>query len=655
MPPLQAIPTPSYDLIRLDKKSILFILILALLYVGMSTAKLHTSSITYWDKEFNQPKPKSLIAGNPKGIRADEWRVATPLLIGQYFAGMPVHNPSVGSGNAPVIWGFPVKDISSLLRPAVWSYFIFDIERAFAFSWNFYLFFFLVSTFLLFLMLTGSQFWISAFGVVFLFLSSGIQWWSYYVAIYMLYMNGGLIALLCLLYSRRPVILVLSGLVLLFSAYGYLFNLYPPFQIPLVYLYLFVFIGFVWWKGDFPRMRENAKLKIGILSAVLLLFAFFTYHYYHLTKESFGLMLQTVYPGNRFSSGGNLAEGKLFAEFFLPFMQPERVPQNWQNICEASGFLVFLPIVLYTMGVWYYRYAVIDRLLVTLSIFLLLCTAFVLFGFPDLICRMTMLSMVESRRLLVIAEAGNCILFVVFLARAQSGPELRIPWKELLLLTPAVILFFVLVGRHVNASTDNFFTQKQLTNVVAIFSVAYLLTRCAQNRYALTLLCILLLSFNMTYASVNPLTRGLSSILENPLVKATRAIHAKDPKAGWLVFGSTIWANLIKSSGLNVLNGTKLIPDNVSMEMLDSARQNDSIYNRYAHIGMKSYVGPNDSVYFEYLSTDWYRIYMDPCSPSLKKLGIKYIVFSYDPQPEDLRCLTSLDAVHFYIYKRKDE
>ena len=52
--------------------------------------------------------------------------------------------------NAPVVWGLPVKDISTDFAPSLWSYFIFDLERAFAFSWNFNIFFFLISTFLAF-------------------------------------------------------------------------------------------------------------------------------------------------------------------------------------------------------------------------------------------------------------------------------------------------------------------------------------------------------------------------------------------------------------------------------------------------------------------------------------------------------------------------
>src|SRR5207249_966823 len=165
--------------------------------------KLHTSSIAIWDQIFGIQHPESIIAGTPKAIRQDEWMVYTPALIGHYLSGMPTSNPSLGDGNVPVIWSLPVKDPTMLLRPSLWSYFTLDVERAFSFSWNFNIFIFLISTFLLFMLLTKSHFWLSLFGAFFLFSSGAMQWWSYSLGSYMIYLNGIIIAFLYLLYSTN--------------------------------------------------------------------------------------------------------------------------------------------------------------------------------------------------------------------------------------------------------------------------------------------------------------------------------------------------------------------------------------------------------------------------------------------------------------------
>src|ERR1700752_2998833 len=144
-------PTPAKagdasSLIVFDKKTKLFLLILLAAYFALSLLKVHTSSIANWDVVFGKPVPQSVLLGKPRFIRMDEWMVVTPAILSQYALGMPLRNDTLGGGTIPLVWGLPVKDVSAILRPALWSYFIFDIERAFALAWNFKIFVFLIST-----------------------------------------------------------------------------------------------------------------------------------------------------------------------------------------------------------------------------------------------------------------------------------------------------------------------------------------------------------------------------------------------------------------------------------------------------------------------------------------------------------------------------
>src|SRR5688572_22114088 len=123
------------SLILFDRKTKIFLFILLSAYLIISSLKIHTSNIANWDIFFGLERSESVIAGKPRFIRMDEWMIGSTGTIGQYNAGMPIKNGSVGDLNSPVVWGLPVKDISTVLRPNLWSYFIFDIERAFAFAW----------------------------------------------------------------------------------------------------------------------------------------------------------------------------------------------------------------------------------------------------------------------------------------------------------------------------------------------------------------------------------------------------------------------------------------------------------------------------------------------------------------------------------------
>jgi len=411
----------SSPLVRFDRNTRVFLLVLLTAYFAFSLLKIHTSSIANWDVVFGKPVPQTVLLGKPRFIRMDEWMVSSPGILSQYELGMPLRNYTLGGGATPLVWGLPVKDISAILRPAIWSYFIFDIERAFAFAWNFKIFIFLISTFLTLMILTQNNFLLSACGSFFIFLSGGVQWWSYSIADYMLYLNGIFVSLIYILYSKLRWPLFVAGFTLLLSAYGFIFNLYPPFQVPLAYLYLFIFAGFLLKQKGLLAIRQHAAIKSAIVIFVLLIFTIFAYHYYGLVKDTYTIILNTVYPGRRVSTGGDLLSGKLFAEFFGVFMSDKHFPRQWGNICEASGFFMFFPIVFYCIVYDYVKSKTIDPVLVALSVYVVAGLIYVLIGFPTLLSKATLISMSPAKRFLPILGAANCILLVCYVAKKRAA------------------------------------------------------------------------------------------------------------------------------------------------------------------------------------------------------------------------------------------
>jgi hypothetical protein len=651
-------------LILFDRKTKIFLAILLFAYLIISSLKIHTSNIANWDLFFGLEKSESVIAGKPRFIRMDEWMISSTGAIGQYNAGMPIKNSSVGELNAPVVWGLPVKDISTVLRPNLWSYFVFDVERAFAFSWNFNIFFFLISTFLLFMLLTKNNFWLSITGTFFIFFSGGLQWWSYFIGNYMLYLNGMFISMVYLLYNKDRWPLIIAGLIFIFSAYGFIFNLYPPFQVPLLWLYLFLFIGFLIQKKSFQTIKENWRLKSIVFGVSLVILLLFTYHYYNLVRETYTMMLNTVYPGRRFSTGGNLKDGKVFAEFFGMFMTDTHTPIYWQNICEASGFIMFFPIVFYAMGYYYFKTKKTDPLLISISIFLIIGLLYVLLGFPAFLSKITLFSMSPDFRTLPIVGVGNCFLLICYIASSKMEVKKeKVSWIELGVIAAATFVFMMIVTTQINKATENYFTSTQVSVAIALIVVAYLLTRYKNFRFINSALLILLIGMVIPNANVNPVTKGLAPILENPLVVDSKEIHEKDPSARWALFGNTRLTHLLKANGIDLFNSVKLVPPMKDMKVLDPTGKYDSIYNRYAWMTMNSKqvsqffdVNWNDTVMFRQTFQDGYMIFIDPCSPKLKQLGVKYFVFDTVPNPKEVRCMTKLkENAGLFIYKRNDQ
>ena len=658
------------NLILFDRKTYAFLAFLFLAYIIISSLKIHTSNIANWDTFFGLQKSESVIAGKTRFIRMDEWMISSPGAIGQYHAGMPLKNESVGDLNAPVVWGLPVKDMSTLLRPHIWSYFIFDVERAFAFSWNFNIFFFLISTFLLLMLLTRNNFLLAITGTFFIFLSGGVQWWSYFISNYMLYLNGMFLSVIYLLYNRKISTLIIAAIIFIFSAYGFIFNLYPPFQVPLMYLYLFLFAGFILQRKNYQLIKSGWRIKAIIFSAALIILAVFTYHYYNLVKETYSMMLNTVYPGRRFSTGGDLKNGKVFAEFFAWFMTDVRpgnqpgVPTYWMNICEASGFIMFFPIVFYGMGYYYYKIRKTDPVLISLSIFVILGLLYVLLGFPAFLSKITLFSMSPAFRVLPIVGVGNCILLICYLASNRTIlKNEKFSWIEFGAIAVVTFIFMRIIGSQVNKATENFFSSTQITIASITIVVAYLMTRYKNLRYVNFALYALLLGMVIPNLNVNPVTKGLAPILENPLVTDSKELYQKDPRGRWALFGNTRLTHLLKANGFNLFNSVKLVPPLRDMKVLDPTGKFDSTYNRYAWITMNSkqiaqYLNSNwrDTVFFQQTFQDGYTVFIDPCSPKLKQLGVRYYVFDYAPTEQEVRCLTKLkENAGLFYYKRNDE
>jgi hypothetical protein len=446
-------------------------------------------------------------------------------------------------------------------------------------------------------------------------------------------------------------------LIFIFSAYGFIFNLYPPYQVPLIWLYLFLFAGFLRQGKNFRIIKGHWNLKAAVFGTAVLILLFFTYHYYTLVKETYSMMLNTVYPGRRISSGGDLLNGKLFAEFFGIFMTDSNTPRFWGNVCEASSFFMFFPIVFYGMAYYYVKTKRTDPLLIALSIYLIIGLIYLLIGFPVFLSKITLMSMSPTYRAFPIIAAANCILLICYLSSAKM--EIRkekLSFKELATLLLAITLFAALVSIHIKRVTDNFFTTLQVIVAVSIVTIAYLLVRYKNLRFVMPALYAVLIGIVIRNVGVNPVTKGLNPILENPLVMDSKEIHDKDPAARWVLFGDIRLTHLLKSNGINVFNSVKLVPPLTDMKVLDPSGKYDSVYNRYAWITVAPYIGQADTVILRLTNNDGYTIHIDPCSPKLKQLGVDYFVFEQQPKDAEIRCMTKLkENQGLFYYKRKNE
>ena len=320
--------------------------------------------------------------------------------------------------------------------------------------------------------------------------------------------------------------------------------------------------------------------------------------------------------------------------------------------------MMFFPILFYGIHYNYVKSKALNWQQILLALYIIILLIWVLAGFPPFLSRLSLLSMSPVYRSLPVLGVANCILLICYLANKQTQQNPAFSWLEFSLLATAVFIFASLVGNHINDATDHFFPAQQLTFVSISITAVYLLIRYNHLKYATPVLAFLLLAMNLSNLTTNPLTSGLSALLKNPLVQATKAFRLNDPRARWAVFGSQVPTNLLKVNGINVFNGVKVVPLLKDMTLLDPSGKENFIYNRFAHIVLASYIDWKDSVVFKLnendVVNDNYTIYLDPCSPRLEQLHIQYFLFTYQPQPPEVRCMTQVANTRgILIYKRQ--
>ena len=640
------------DLIIFNGKVKITLILIFLSYLILSFAKIHTSSVAFWDVMFGINEPKSLIWGRPQPVRQDEWMLSAPSSI----------NLTKGKGKSNKGSELQLTDIKLIIQPQEWASKLLpsnELKRKFAFKWNFTIFLFFASCFLFLLLLTKNNFGLSLFGTFFIFLSGAVQWWSYQIAFWVMCMGLIFISSVYLLLSRNRLNLIISGWIFLMSSFIFVAGLYPAWQVPVAFLLIFIFVGFILDNKNYNFVLKGLKSKVPVFSVIAAIFILLLYNYYDSVKDYAEIMLKTVYPGRRISNGGDLAGGKLFSEYFGVFMSERSTPEVWLNICEASSFIMFFPIVFYAMLIDYLRTKKIDWILIALSFYVIILLVWLLIGFPNFLSSITMMTMSPPYRTLPILGLANVILLIAFLARRDNNQTFNFSRKEAGILILVVLSFFYLVTANINQVTGNFFNTTQVLTVIILMTVLFLLIRYSYYKFALFGVVLILMGFNIKNIKVNPLTSGLSAIIKNPLVRAAGEIKTDDPTARWAVFGNQKFSNLLKPHQIDVINGIHPVPNFEDMKILDPTGKDINIYNRYAHINLYYHKDGGDNVYFQLNENktvnDNYTIIIHPCSEKLKQLKVKYTVFTYPPTQEEIMCMTLVKNLgELTIYKRND-
>jgi hypothetical protein len=591
--------------------------------------KLNGSSVGMWRNLLMEPGiARGLLFSSPKRVRVDEWAFWTPSMLSQarQTPPFPIENPNLGAGRAPLIMNMPVRYYTTLFRPQFWGFFIFDFERGFSFYWCCKVFGLLLATGWLFQQMGVRSRALVLFGAIWIFFSSYVQWWFSTPAMLPEMLASWAVCIGCAIRffrekNRGRILFALAGFV--FFAINFVLCLYPPYQIPLLILAAAILIGVCLEQqraGEcaFSLHRGALLIAVGVVTVILILIPFWID-----VRSTLTLVAHTVYPGARRSSGGDLSLFKLFSGV-IGFFETEQIgPRIYDNIVEASNFYPLWPAAFLALALHGFRTRTCAQpLFISLAATLFFFSAYCVLPLPAWLTHATLLNFCTESRALLALGIANVIFCCLFFDRYRDRllPNAAAWSAGLICWCGACSLLIWL-----NAIDPKFFAdwfQFALPLVINSVLLAFFFWESIR-RWLPPLLAALLISGN---ASINPLMRGLSPLLDSAAFKTVDRLRKIDPEGKWMVFHTRYFAQLVKATGVPIFNGTKVVPDLTFLHQLDPGGTNEFTYNRYANI-VCELPRNGEPIDGGLVYPDFYILFLRPDLPLFQNAGYRYVLF----------------------------
>ncbi|MCM1307783.1 MAG: hypothetical protein NC223_04210 [Butyrivibrio sp.] len=623
---------------------------------------LSGSSIGMWCESFGV-SDSGLWLGTSRAIRSDEWAVSTPMMLAQANNGGDSYSyfsDTIRGSLTDYYMGFrqPVYDIAMIFRPFQLGYLFLPVANALSFYWFGRLIALALVSFEFGMLFTKGRRGLSAVFMLLISFAPAVQWWF----------STALAELL--IYSMLSVVLfdkyakgkswakrIPYTLGILACAGCFIMVLYPAWQVPLV----FVLLGLILYV-----IIENRKsFRFGIKDAVVIAVgcvgvAALILYIMNKSSEAVRAVAQTVYPGERFETGGgcfahiNEYINNLWAAV------TGYVPGSGANQCENARFIDLFPLCYIPALVVLIRDKVKDSFLIIMAalsaFFGLWCVA----GFPSFLAKITFMYNSPANRTVIIFGFCNIMLLIrgTALMTKPLGRRASAAAAAACVLVPTVSNFLFNRDFYVNRTLPKLALAVSAAVIFAF--IFYLLLRRGAKRVRPLLAALLLFVAFTGGALVNPLRRGVDAVDSVEWVREINELGKSAENAGdgsydgrlWLVDNEFIpCSNLPLLCGRTTFNATAVYPDTEKLAILDPTGRYNNIYNRYAHI--TSVIVKSGEPYFESDGAeDMFIVYLT--LDDAKRLGVYYITSRRDlsdMQTENTSLVRLNDGGDCYIYK----
>lgn len=592
------------------------------IFLLLVLAGIHGSSIQYWQYVFEGTEKYNPLIGIFRSVRSDEWAVNTPMMLSQYFnhsGAFPYFSETMRGAltDAFIVYGQPVKNIAVIFRPFHWGYLLLSPENGLSFFWmGRVIGLFLVSFEFAMILCKRNKLLATSYAVLITW-APIVQWWFAVNSLVEMLIFGQLLIVMVYLYINTDnyYFRSLFAVIMLICTGGYILALYPAWQIPLFYVFLSLLIGLCYENRQKIVWRKKDTV---IFLCIIIALGCAMGYIFSLSYDTILSVIGTVYPGDRFETGGGQ-----FNRFFLYlgnifFGTSRELP--YANVCELSAFYDFFPMGI-LLALWvYFKEKKRDVYLTLFFISFIILSGYCLVQWPDWLAKISLLSHAQPARVFLAVGLINILLLI----RSLTLVETEFPqWLKLIV---SLILGCAMTGVSMSIYEGYIDTKMGLLIIPLISSVFYILLSwkklCAQKAFLGVTIGIMFVAGMF----VNPVVQGLDVIYNQDIIKKIDEVSEND-NGLWIVdsgkemgYPST---NIPIMVGAPTINSTNVYPNLERWYLVDPERSNEDIYNRYAHITV-NLIGDNEKTNFVLNSADLFTVNLR--TSDLKILEVRYVL-----------------------------
>ena len=609
-----------------------------ILFLVLVLGKFNGSSYGMWDTYIEPNYPVASlnpIVGKKRGIRSDEWLVNSSHVLSQFKNNFNYFNDLARASNTDMFTTLPVpvKSIMIVTKPFLIGYLFLGKDYGMAFYWWSRLIVLFLVTFEFFRIFTKDKRSVSLLGAVLVTFSPAIFWWySQYLIEQLIGANIAIIMFYKMLHTKEKNRKILYSLGIFLGFSMFFFTLYPAWLVPLGYFYLLLasYILYDYHKRNKIKIKDLRYLLIPISMFIIFLIIFFSKSY-----NTYKIISNTIYPGQRLSVGSEGANVLLYYPFtiFYPYLE-------MSNPCEASTFYSYFPLVI-ILGI----YVLIKErkkwrdnyLLIGVISLIILFTLFAIFKWPVFLAKITLLSNVPGKRINVMISYLCLFLLILLIDKKFMGTK-----KEKILFSILTIVCCLITTLLAKEFIKDEAFQSNIIWLIS-FGISLIPVLCLIWQAKKSLIISLIFISVISTVYVNPLMKGFGGIYDKPLAKELTKYQGK-----WLVLDSFVIPNYFLANGLKVINSTFVYPNMDFYYKLDENKTNEEIYNRYANLEIKL---TNEKTSFENPYDDQVHIKLnknDVCKLDVNYIGSLTDISNYESEKVSFKELYHLDNIYLY-------